>query len=213
MRSRVVWCLAAVLACACGGGRAGPERQIADDLSRQLGVPVTRVRCQGGSYPRTCTAEVPGTEGLALTVAEGVDGLEWTLQGFVISTKPLAVRIAIELDDLGVEAEVDCGPTLRVTHIGDRIRCELHGDLEGAAWARIVDDEARFELELAIGPEAVAARTTPADAAELERRSRALDVDDVGEEDDEGPGAADAGADALSSVRCDAPCPPSSSSL
>jgi hypothetical protein len=205
MRLRAVWCLAAVACGGGGGGRTGPEREIAEDLSRQLGVPVAGVRCARGGYPKTCTAEIAGTEGLALTVADGADGLEWTLSGFVISTEPLAVQIAIELDDLGVEADVDCGPTLRVTQIGDRIQCALRGELEGAAWARIVDEEARFELELALGPDAVAARTHAADQAELERRSRALDVGDDGSDED--------AEDEVSSSRCDAPCPPSSSSL
>jgi hypothetical protein len=215
MRSCVVLCLVAGLVPACGSGHPGPERQIAEDLGRQLGVPIERVRCRPGAYPKTCTAEVAGPDGLELTVTDDADGLAWTLDGFVISTRPLAVEIAVQLDELGVEAEVDCGPTLRVTHVGDRVPCTLHGDLEGAAWARIVDDEARFELELALGAEAVAARTTASDDAELERRSRALDVgddDELDEDDDDAPGGNDAAPDALSSVRCDASCPPSSSS-
>ena len=177
MRVRV-WGLALLAAC---GKRAtpGPEARIAEDLGRQLGVPVARLRCPPGAFPKTCTAEIEGTEGLPVRVEETAEGYAWTLDGFVISTRPLADEIAIELDELGVEATVDCGAVLRITRIGDRIECVLHGDREGRAWARILDDDAHFDLELALGQAAIDARTRPADPAELERMSRALDDGDV----------------------------------
>jgi hypothetical protein len=186
MGVRVHCCLAAALVCGCGGGgRAdGPEGRIAADLGRQLGVEVDRVRCPAGAYPKTCVATIAGAD-VELAVTEGADGIAWTLEGFVISMAPLAAQIAIELDDLGVEATVDCGAPIRVTHVGERLQCALHGGVEGAALIRIVDEEARFDLELALDPAAVHARTVPADRAELERLSRALDIDgELGEDED-----------------------------
>jgi hypothetical protein len=192
--------LIAVAAAACGSGSGGGvEREIAEGLGRELGVPVSRVRCPGGPYPKRCAAEVAGSEPIEVKVTEGAEGLEWSIDGFVISTAPLAAQIGIELDDLGVEAAVDCGPAYLTTEVGKRVACTLDlGDgLRGAAWARIVDDDASFALELALDPAAVAARTATADVAELERLSRALDVDDaLGDDDEDGPardgGVADA---------------------
>lgn len=182
--------LIALAAAACGGGSGGGvEREIAEGLTRELGVPVSRVRCPGGPYPKRCAAEVAGSESIEVEVVEGADGFEWSIDGFVISTAPLAAEIAIELDDLGVEAAVDCGPMYVTTAVGERIACTLDlGDgLRGAAWARILDEDAAFSLELALDPAAVAARTATADVAELERLSRALDVDNpFGDDDEEG---------------------------
>jgi hypothetical protein len=193
-----------VAAAACGGGSGGgAERQIAEGLARELGVPVSRVRCPAGSFPKRCAAEVAGSEAIEVTVVEGADGLEWSIDGFVISTAPLAAEIAIELDDLGVEAEVDCGPRYLTTAVGERVACtlDLGGGLRGAAWARIVDEDATFALELALDPAAVAARTATADVAALEQLSRALDVDDPFGDDDEDGTARDGGvADAPPAV-------------
>jgi len=171
----------------CGGGSGGGvEEQIRRDLGRQLGVRVERLRCPPGAFPKACAADLPGTPGVEVTVADGPDGVEWSLAGFLIATAPLEVEIAAELDDLGVEATADCGPAYRVTHVGDRVPCTLEvGGARGAAWARITDDAADFDLELALDPAAVAARTGEADEADLERLSRALDRDDAeGREDD-----------------------------
>jgi len=155
-------------------------------------VPVRRVRCPEGGYPKRCAAEVEASPAIEVQVVEGGDGLAWSIDGFVISTLPLAAEIALELDDLGVEAEVDCGPRYLTTEVGARVACTLvlAGGERGAAWARILDDDATFALELALDPAAVAARTAEVDDAELERRSRALDI---GTPDDDAAGA-DAGA-------------------
>lgn len=188
--------LACVLVGACGkgGGGSAAERDIAAGLARELGVPVERVRCPAGPYPKRCAAEVPESPPIEVRVVEGYEGLEWSIDGFVIATAPLAAQIAIELDDLGVEAEVDCGPRYLTTAVGARIACtlDLGEGRTGAAWARIDDDDATFSLELALDPATVAARTRAVDIAELERRSRALDVDHASGDGDES--AVDAGA-------------------
>jgi hypothetical protein len=181
-RLGLAWVVAAA-ACGGGGSGGGVERQIEIGLEKKLGVPVERVRCPAGPYPKRCAVEVTRSPAIEVQVVErndGAGGLDWSIDGFVISTAPLAAEIAIELDDLGVEAAVDCGPAYVTTEVGQRIACtlDLGGGVRGAAWARIVDDEARFALELALDPAAVAARTTEVDPAELERLSRALDVDD-----------------------------------
>ncbi len=184
--------LPALALVACGGGAASPpapapgaEQRIAEDLARQVGVPVERVRCPDGPYPKSCTAEVPGSAGIELEVTEVGDELAWSVPGFVISTAPLAIQIGIELDDLGVEAEVDCGDTFVVTRVGEVIECGLAiGEARGAAWATITDDEGRFSLELALDQAAVEARRRPRDEAALLRRS--LELDDGRDYDDEG---------------------------
>lgn len=175
--------LAAAGLAACGKGRAGPEAQIAKDLAAQLGAPVRKVTCPEGALPKTCTADVDGTP-LPVTLREDGGELVWDLDGFVISTRPLAAEIAAELDDLGVTADIDCGATYRLTQVGDRLVCALHHDgVDGAAFVRVLDDHAHVDIELALDPAAVAARTGAADPAELEQLSRSLDRDD-----DEGSG-------------------------
>lgn len=191
------------VACGSGGNGGRVEREIGEGLGTELGVPVSRVRCPGGVYPKRCAAEVAGSPAIEVRVVEGPDGFEWSIEGFVISTRPLAAEIAIELDDLGVEAAVDCGPPYVTTEVGARVACtlDLGGGLRGAAWARIIDEDATFALELALDPAAVAARTATVDVAELERLSRALDVDDPSGDDDDGAAGPDGGvADAVPAV-------------
>src|SRR5688572_25269886 len=115
---REVLLVAALAGCGGGGrepGRRSPEQQIADDLAEQVGVPVETVRCPDGPFPKRCVAEIEGSAGIELEVTDLGAELAWSVPGFVISTAPLEVQIGIELDDLGVEAEVDCGDDFRVT--------------------------------------------------------------------------------------------------
>lgn len=198
---RVVPIAAVLAACGSGGGGGGGiEAELGKTVSTQLGVDVT-VTCPAGKFPAVCAVHVPGGDDLALDVTESKDAWSWTLRGFVIATTPLVHTIEGELADLGLPGEVDCGPALRVTHVGERIRCALDvAGGPGAAWATILDDDARFELELAVTAAAVAARTEDVDQVALEKASRALDRDDaegVAEDDD---GTMDAGV-ALDSAR------------
>jgi hypothetical protein len=182
------------VAAACGGAEAPPpptvEARIAQDLAAHVGVPVTRVVCPAGPSPRTCVAEIPGTSGIELRVSDTPEGAEWEVAGFLVSVAPLEVEIALRLDELGVEATVDCGERFRTTQVGDRVPCALAvGGERGAAWAVIVDDDGRFELELVLDPAAATARSAEVDDAELTRRSLELDdAEELGEPDDPAPG-------------------------
>src|SRR5687768_3055273 len=123
MRRRCAVAGAIVLA-ACGEGRRGVEGQIAGELGRQLGVKAKGVRCPAGAMPKVCVATI-GTAEIPVRVSDGEGGVVWEVDGFVIATAPLEIEIGIELDDLGIEAEVDCGAEYRVTEVGERIGCEL----------------------------------------------------------------------------------------
>jgi hypothetical protein len=117
----------------------------------------------------------------------------------VVDRRALAAEVAALLEDLGVAAVIDCGPRVRVVTAGERVACTLSGARvgptlvadTGLAFARIAAD-GTADIELALGAAAVAARTTESAIAELEALSRALDRDDVGDEDDD----ADFGFDA-----------------
>jgi len=181
-----------VAACGRGGVSEGVEARLTRDVTAQLGIAATVTCPVGQPFPKTCAVGLEdGGEPLAIAVTEDQDGYAWTLAGFVIATAPLAAAITDELHDLGVDGEVDCGPALRAAAVGDRVRCDLDlGGVPGAAWARIIDDQAGFELELALSPGAVTARSQDADEAALVRASRALDRDDaegVGDGDDDVP--------------------------
>lgn len=194
----VVVLLLAVVACGGGGGGAGVEAKLAEDVSAQLGAPVT-VTCPAGPFPKPCAVHVEDGDDLTIDVTDTKDAWQWSLRGFVIATAPLVAAIREELDDLGVQAEIACGPALRAAAVGERVRCDLDlGGVAGAAWATILDEDASFELELALSPEAVEARTSDVDDVALTRASRELDRDEAEGEDDDAP--RDAGP-ALDSAR------------
>ncbi len=182
-------------AAACGGSSRseGVEAILARDVAAQLGAEVT-VTCPTGPFPKACAVHVPGGDDLTIDVAEDRHAYLWSLRGFVIATAPLVEAIQDELTELGVAGEIACGPALKVVAVGDRVRCDLAlGHTLGAAWARILDDDGDFELELALTAAAVQARTIDYDLDALTRESRALDRDDAVGDGDEAA-AADAGA-------------------
>ncbi|ACY14901.1 hypothetical protein [Haliangium ochraceum] len=78
-----------------------------------------------------CSAQVRGVE-LVFDVTTGEDAPSFQpVQGFVVAK--LAAKLAIdELAKLGVEAEVDCGPALRVSVPGETFTCTAK-DATGAA--------------------------------------------------------------------------------
>lgn len=169
-------CAIAVIVAGCGGsegGGGGVEEGVRRGLARELGVEVGEVRCPAGALPKVCRARI-GEAAIDVRVADASDGIAWEVDGFVIATAPIEVAVGIELDELGIETTADCGPAYVVTEVGARIACAL--GTGGAAWARIIDDDGRFALEIAVDAAAAAARTAEIDDAELERRSRALDV-------------------------------------
>jgi hypothetical protein len=193
-RLRTALVVLGVLACgACrghrsdgggGGGAAarGPlERSIAAGVRAQLGVEVGDVRCAGGA----CTASVVGGGALAISVR----GADWELTGPVIAAAPLEQYLAATLGDLGIAATPDCGARVRTAAVGDRVECRLGA--AGRAWATIRDG-GDFAIELALGADAVAARSGDMDGAALERASAALDRSRRAASD--GDGGEDAGA-------------------
>jgi hypothetical protein len=162
-----------LIAAACGGGGGDPapahgasglERSIQRGLAAQLGVQVTRVTCAGDA----CKATLAGGGELPITVR----GLDWQLDGLAVSAAPLEQYLTAVAGDLGIAGKIDCGARVRAAQPGDRIECKL-GD--GArAWATI-QAGGDFTIELAVGADAIAARTAPADEAALEQASVALD--------------------------------------
>lgn len=199
------WAVLCVAACGGGGdarvdGASRFEAELARGLAAQLGVAVERVRCPAGAAAGACTAEVGGVDGgLRLAVTEAGDGaLTWRLAEFVVATAPVAARVAAELRGLGLPDDgVDCGPALVRTAPGQRLRCALRlpaGD--GLALVTIRDDQARFSVELAVSPQAAAARTTPVPLDDLLRRSRALDSADALDGEADGEDGDDAGGEA-----------------
>jgi hypothetical protein len=175
-----------VLLCvaACGGGGGSPlERDVEKGLAAQLAVDIDRVSCSGD--PATaCQAKV-GDQWLAIAVvpAQG-GGVAWELTGVVVALAPVERYIEKELAEIGHAVKVDCGSRVRTVTVGERVTCSL-GAL-GAAWATIVDDEGAVDIEIAIGGDAVRARSEDVDVAGLDELSAALDLGAVsGEPPDE----------------------------
>jgi hypothetical protein len=180
--------LLAIALVACKRGEHGIERDIRAGLAAQLGMPVSAVTCDRGTPPRACQARVDD-QWLPVAVAAAPDGsLGWTLDGLVIAAAPLEQRVIAELDSLGIAAPVRCGPRLRVAHAGDRIACALGAPASpvGTAWATLTGDDGSYALEIALGADAVHARSDDVDVAALDELSAALDLD---------PGSDEAGGD------------------
>jgi hypothetical protein len=175
------------LIAACGGGHGDPapahgpgglERSIQRGLESQLGVKVASVACAGDA----CKATLVGGGELPITVR----GLDWQIDGLAVAAAPLEQYLGGVAADLGIAGAIDCGARVRAAQPGDRIECKL-GD--GArAWATI-QAGGDFTIELAVGADAIAARTGPIDEASLDQASAALDHGrDAGPDDGEGEG-------------------------
>ena len=182
MRAGLLLILAA---CGGGGGDAAPahaagglERSIQRGLAAQLGVQVASVSCAGDA----CKAALVGGGELPITVR----GLDWQIDGLAVSVAPLEQYLTSVAGDLGIAGKIDCGARVRAAQPGDRIECKL-GD--GArAWATI-QPGGDFTIELAVGADAIAARTAPVDDVALDQASAALDHGrDAGPNDGEGEG-------------------------
>lgn len=157
---------------ACGGDRGGDPvaRAVADGLRRQLGVQVERVRCTR----ERCDVVLAGGVTMAVRVT-GERDVTWEADEQV-RTEVIAAYVRTELVQLGIDAPVDCGPALvAITPDAARVTCRF-GD--GTAWVDLLPDGG-LSLEVAVGAEAVRARTEEGDVDELERRSRALDTDEA----------------------------------
>lgn len=173
--------LAVIAMAACGSG-GGPREDpliasVRAGIADQLGLPAEQVTCAGAR----CDVDVAGVR-IAIALA-GDREVEWSSDEVVLAA-PLVAHIAAELDELGVAAAIDCGPPVQPVPADGRIACKV-GD-GGLAWVQLAADGG-VDVEIALTPEVVSARTTAVDDAELERMSRALDRPDF----DEDAGVAD----------------------
>ncbi|HVK77403.1 MAG TPA: hypothetical protein VM734_29050 [Kofleriaceae bacterium] len=180
---------AALIACRGGSRRDPVAEAVKAGLEAQLDVKVEQVRCERAG----CEATLAGGATLKVKV-DGDRELAWETDE-VVMTGALAARIRAELGALGVDTTVDCGAP-RVTVPGEPVRCELGSG--GAVWAAIRDD-GEVELEVALTPAIVQARTEDVDVQGLDDLSRALDTDEAqgaGPEDPEADAGVGAAADA-----------------
>lgn len=186
--------LALVCLAACGGGSGSPlERDVAAGLAAQLGVAVEKVTCSGD--PATaCQARI-GDQWLTVAVvpAQG-GGVAWELTGVVIALGPVERHLAKELAELGLDGKVDCGAPVRAVTVGERVRCSLGA--HGAAWATVLDGDGALDVEIALGGEAVRARSEDVDPVGLDEISAALDLGAVSGEPPDEEGAGDVTVDA-----------------
>jgi hypothetical protein len=154
-------------------------------LAEQLGVAVERVRCER----ERCEATLAGGARVEVLVT-GEGALAWESDEVVL-TAALAERVHAELVALGLSPApaIDCGPP-RAAVPGERVSCALEGG--GAVWVTFGDGDA-LELEVALTPEEVRARTGDVDVQGLEDLSRALDPGPLepleAAEDDDGSGS------------------------
>jgi hypothetical protein len=182
---------------ACRGASASSEleRQLAEQVTAQLGAGIT-VGCPAGRPPLRCIATVGRARvPIALTLEGGGSAgtVRWRIDGLVISAAELERQVGEQLAALGLSAEPRCGASLQPVRAGERVRCELPP--LGVAWATVAADGG-YALELALGA-AAAARSSALDEAALDALSRALDREEgtqgAREDDDEGEAESGAG--------------------
>lgn len=195
MGHRVAAISAMVIAIACGshggGGETAVERKLRGAIAGVLGAPVARVKCAGpAAAPASCVATVDGAA-LPVAVKDTGTQLAWDITGLVVRGAALEAKVAAMLGELEVTARIACGPRFQVVTPGARVTCTIAAATRGgsavadtgAAWATIEAD-GTANVELALGAEAVAARTTDVATTDLDALSRALDVG--GDDDDDG---------------------------
>ena len=176
---------ALAIGAACGSARDRTATAIADQLSRELGVP-TVVSCDRDR----CVATTAIGLRIPITLTGDAAGTWHTAPLF--EPAPIAAEVHARLQALGVDQPVDCGP-LRLADDAP-IRCQLGAG--GLALATIADD-GTVEIELALTAAIANARTVDYDPTDLEARSLALDTDEAEgadpADDDERDDGADAG--------------------
>lgn len=188
MRRVVLFGLVVAASAACRGERGGDPvaRAVADGLRKQLGVKVESVRCTRDR----CDVVLAGNVTMAVRVS-GERDVTWEADEQV-RTAVISAYVHTELVQLGIDAPVDCGPALvAATPEVSRITCRF---TDGTAWVDLLPDGG-LVLEVAVGAEAVRARTEEVDVNELEKRSLALDTDEAEgatSDDDGDAGVADA---------------------
>ena len=179
-------CCASVLLCVLGCRerdtraplqRAPLETAIARDLTERLGVPVT-TRCVTIAGLARCRAAA-GAAVLSISASSSRREWAWKVDGRAVQTAPIVTRVAEELADLGVAQTVDCGGSVAIVPLGERLTCRLSGG--GAAFASIARD-GTVALELDVDPGAAGVRSEePRDLTHTSRDLERL----PGQEDEE----------------------------
>ena len=191
---------------ACGSGPKGDPvvKEVRAGVEAQLGIAPELVRCAGNR----CEVELAGAQ-LAVSLSGDRD-VVWQSDEVLLAA-PLVALVSGELADLGVTAAVDCGPPVQPVPADGRVTCRIEGG--GLAWVGLggagagegtaAGGAGTIDVEVALTPEAIAARTAASDDEALERMSRALDrgeedgdEDHDDDDDDEGDAGLDAGIDA-----------------
>lgn len=183
MRVRLL-ALPALVAAACGGGdRDELPGTIGAALARELGEPITTVRCSD----RVCVATTARGVPIGIVVS-ATRPATWTTEE-LIDPRPIRGEVEAALATIGITTTVDCGPARPAAAVGARLTCAL--GTGGAALVAIADDGA-LDVELAVTAAIAAARQEGPDDDTLEQASLALDTDDA-EGTDEEPPELDAG--------------------
>ncbi len=182
-----------LLAVGCGSGRPGDPvaGAVRAGVMIQLGVVPTQVVCAHDRCAVDVAVAVDGQSTRLVATVIGEREVTWQTEEVVLAV-PLAAHVTAQLADLGLEAEVDCGPPVRPVPADGRVACRV-GD-EGVAWVRL-GPAGQVEVEVELPPEVIAARDTPADDQALERASRALDTDEAEGSDDDDDDDRDGGVD------------------
>lgn len=112
------------------------------------GLTCTGIMLEGGKGPATCQTRVQEVD-VVFDIQPGPDGAtSLPRRGFVVSE--LAAKLAIdELAKLGVEAEVDCGPALRVSVPNSQFIC-MAKDASGETrplYYRVTSDDGGIEVQ------------------------------------------------------------------
>lgn len=193
MRRVVLFGLVVAQSAACRGEPGGDPvaRAVADGLREQLGVKVESVRCTRDR----CDVVLAGNVTMMVRVSRGPSGsgrdVTWEADEQV-RTAAISAYVRTELLQIGIDSAVDCGPALvAATPEVSRITCRFD---DGTAWVELLPDGG-LALEVAVGADAVRARTEAVDVDELEKQSLALDTDEaegVASDEDGDAGVADA---------------------
>jgi hypothetical protein len=180
------WRITLIALIACGGGRreASIEEVVSEGIRIQLGVKPTRVRCERAR----CDVELPGGIEIEATL-EGDRDVIWE-SDVVVKTGVVAAYVRASLLELGVDAQVECGPPLLLATPATRVTCTVTPG--GTAWVDVLADGG-IGMEVALDDETVRERTEDVDLQGLDELSRALDTDEAQGRGIEESGEADAG--------------------
>ena len=172
-----------VLAAGCGSGPAGDPvaGAVRVGVMVQLGVVPTAVVCTHDRCTVDVAVSADGEPTRLMATVTGDREVTWQTDPVVLAG-PLAAHVAAELADLGRAAHVDCGPSVQPVPADGRLACRV--DDGGVAWVRL-GPAGEVDVEVALTPEAIAARAAPADDQALDRASYALDTDEAEGSDDD----------------------------